>query len=393
VKVIPRLGENVANHDEIRFAASPDEAYQADRGALLWYALGPRALPDVPARLAVRRDRYVLAVYYGGAPKVEIGFDGFLKTFPSPQSRAVRQVRRHQAYAHLREATRLLQVGFAAEAVPETDMAGKASEIAVDPYLAEWIARWKGKALVAAGRGREAEALFQRLTTNPDTGAEAAYDAGRAFHLAGELERALNWYRRGLGRGGSRGAGRGRYEYLEGAVFCLGELGRWEEALAEVERFDAAYLSSRSSAGYGEYVRWRTGGVPSPEKGQDTGNPDLGRYWALEFRWVRHEPAQALLAGVDEELKDTSEAGPFLLSLRGELLGRLGRGAEALGAEREALRQTRVSLDTSPAARAHYDLVAGRFAALARQAGQTREAKDALAKLKLWQRRQRQIKD
>jgi hypothetical protein len=116
VKVIPWLGENVANHDEIRFATSPDEAYQADRGALLWYALGPRALPDAPARMIAHRDQYLLAVYYGGAPKVEIGFDGFLKTFPAPQSKAVRQVRRRQAYAHLREATRLLRAGFAVEA-------------------------------------------------------------------------------------------------------------------------------------------------------------------------------------------------------------------------------------------------------------------------------------
>jgi hypothetical protein len=52
-----------------------------------------------------------------------------------------------------------------------------------------------------------------------------------------------------------------------------------------------------------------------------------------------------------------------------------------------------VSLDTYPPARAHYDLIAERFAALARRVGRTREAENALAELKLWTQRQRQIKD
>jgi tetratricopeptide (TPR) repeat protein len=231
------------------------------------------------------------------------------------------------------------------------------------------------------------------LAANPDTGSEAAYDAGRAFHLQGHLQRALSWYRRGLGRGADAEGGRGTYEDLEGIVFCLSELGRWEEALAEEKRFHAAYPSINSSGGYREYVRWRTGAIPSLEGVRGIGNPDLGRYWQLEFRWIRHESAQALLAGVDEEMERTSEAGPFLLSLRGELLNRLGRGAEALVAGQEALRQTRVSLGTSPAARAHYDLVAERFAAMARRAGRRQEAENALAGLRLWKQHQRQIKD
>ena len=92
-------------------------------------------------------------------------------------------------------------------------------------------------------------------------------------------------------------------------------------------------------------------------------------------------------------MKRTSEAGPFLLSLRGELLGRLGRDAEALAVEREALRQTRASLGTEPLARAHYDLIAERYSAMARRFGQANEADSALADLKLWKQQQRQIKD
>jgi hypothetical protein len=173
----------------------------------------------------------------------------------------------------------------------------------------------------------------------------------------------------------------------------LSELGRWEQALLEIERFHAAYPLTSSSGGYRDYVRWRRGEIPLLEGGGDVGNPDLAHYWQLELRWARQENAQPLLAAVDAEMKRTSEAGPFLLSLRGELLGRLGRGREALMDAQEALRQTRVSLGTDPAARAHYDLVAARFAAAARRAGRTQEAENALSELKLWQRQQREIKD
>ena len=148
--------------------------------------------------------------------------------------------------------------GRAAESLPSAEAALRAAEAAADPYLAEWISRVKAKALVSAGRIDEGERLFKKLARNPATGSEAAYDAGRAFHLQGHLERALAWYRRGLGQGATAEAGRGKYEYLEGIVFCLSELGRWDEALTEMERFQAAYPSTNPAAGYREYVRWRT---------------------------------------------------------------------------------------------------------------------------------------
>ncbi len=393
VKIVPWVGEGLPSRDAMYAASSPDENYVANVGNLLWYALGPRALPGTPGRLDVFHKGRMLTVHYENAPSTEVGFDGFLKLFPSSLPAAERQSLRDKAYASLREATRLLRGGRAAESLPSSETALRAAETAVDPYLVEWTSRVKGKALVGADRTAEAENLFQALAKNPVTGSEAAFDAGHAFHLQGRLKRALAWYRRGLGQGATPEAGRGKYEYLEGIVFCLSELGRWEEALAEVEEFHAAYPSTNPSVGYGEYVRWRTGETPSPEKVQEISNPDLARYWQLEFRWIRHDPAQVLLAGVDEEMKRTSEAGPFLLSLRGELLDQLGRGSEALAVEQEALRQTRASLGAAPAARAHYDLVAERFAAMARKVGRTREADEALAAMKLWKQTQRQIKD
>ncbi|HEX4960765.1 MAG TPA: protein kinase [Thermoanaerobaculia bacterium] len=392
VKVVPWVGEEVADRDKMYAASSPDEVYNAN-GGLLWYTLGPRAIPDKPGNMDVHLEKRTLSVYYHGVPQVEVGYDGFLTAFPARVAPVRRRADRELAYSHLRESTRLLRGGRAAEALPEAEAGLKAAEDSVDPYLAEWISRVKAKALVAAGRTDEAEALFQKLATNLETGSEAAYDAGRAFHLQGHVKRALTWYRRGLGQGATAEAGRGKYEYLEGVLFSLSELGRWEEAFTEVERFHEAYPSTNPSKGYLEYLRWRTGGSPSPEAARDISNPDLSRYWQLEFRWVHHESAQTLLSAVDEEIKRTSETGPFLLSLKGELLARLGRGSEALAVEQEALRQTRGSLATNPTARVHYDLVAGRFATAARQVGHRHEAEDALAELKLWHRRQAEIKD
>ncbi|MEA2603646.1 MAG: eukaryotic-like serine/threonine-protein kinase [Acidobacteriota bacterium] len=392
VKVEPWVGKGIPSRDEMPAASSPDEFYITHNRNLLWYALGPLALPDMKS-MDVDRERRALTVYFQSAPKVEIGFDGFLKAFPSPLPSGERQARRTQAYAHLREATRLLRSGRADEAFPECDMASQAAKSANDPYLAEWTLRVRGKTLVATGRLSEAEKLFRGLAKIPETGSEAAYDAGRAFHLAGHLERALAWYRQGLGRGGNLGVGRGKYEYLEGEVFCLGERGRWEEALDEVERYEASYPQQPQGA-YREYIRWRTGAIPSLERlGISKSNPDLSQYWQLEFRWIRHQSAQTLLAAVDEEIERTSEAGPFLFSLRGEILGRLGRTSEALAAEQEALRRTRGSLDIEPAARVHYGLVVDRFAAAARRAGLPREAESALSELRLWKQRQSEIKD
>ena len=48
VKIMPKVGESLPSRDSMYAASSPDEVYVADVGNLLWYALGPRALPGTP---------------------------------------------------------------------------------------------------------------------------------------------------------------------------------------------------------------------------------------------------------------------------------------------------------------------------------------------------------
>jgi hypothetical protein len=87
VKVVPWVGEGIPGRDEMYAGSSPDEVYEV-HGGLLWYTLGPRALPDKPGSMVVDRNRRTLTVSYHGKPEVAIGFDGFLRAFPSSGLRA-----------------------------------------------------------------------------------------------------------------------------------------------------------------------------------------------------------------------------------------------------------------------------------------------------------------
>src|SRR6185295_375558 len=187
------------------------------------YALGPSGAPDVRARADVHRERRSIGVSYQDLPKVEIGFDGFLRRPASTLPVRERQAQRNEAYAHLREATRLLRLGDPEDAMPEDSAARRAAQLATDPNLMQWIDRVHGMALIASGRYDEAEALFRSVLAGTEGNREAAYDAGRAYHLAGRLEESVAWYRRGFGTGAGAASGRGRYEFLEGIVLALGE--------------------------------------------------------------------------------------------------------------------------------------------------------------------------
>jgi hypothetical protein len=178
VKVVPWVGQAVPGRDEMAAAFSPDRAASV-AGSLLWYALGPRAYPATPGGMEPRFARRVLAVDYLGRPAVEIGFDGFLTAFRSRRPPGERQVARGRAYLHLREGSRLLQEGLAADSVPEWREALAQAEAAADPYLAEWVSRELAKGLVGAGREDDGETLFRRLAADPETEPAAQVEGAR----------------------------------------------------------------------------------------------------------------------------------------------------------------------------------------------------------------------
>jgi tRNA A-37 threonylcarbamoyl transferase component Bud32/tetratricopeptide (TPR) repeat protein len=364
VQLDPWINDVGPGQNTMAIASTPDDAYIAGRSeSLLWYALVARGYFDERQPLAVDVARRTLMFRLKGLPSVALDFDGFLlPSVTRQESRTRRQETRDEAYRSLREVARLLKAGFAAEAVLESRKALAAARQAADPLLGEWLARIQGRSLVAAGRIAEAERLFEAESTRSSAPSDLAYDAAYAFHLAGDLRRAVEWYRRGMARGGSLEAGRGKHEYLEGMVLALGELGQWQEALHEVERFEASYPSQAPNPEFSrQYVRWRRGERTDWRVLRIDNPQDLHRYWRLEFALAAGEAPAGLLRVVEQELRRSSETTALLGSLRGELLARLGRRAEAIEVARRALEECRRQAAALPAPRAHLHLVRDRL--------------------------------
>jgi tetratricopeptide (TPR) repeat protein len=347
-------------------AYTPDLFESRQSRSLLWYALsrpGQLQLRDV----TVDERRRVIRLHHVDGPPVDLTFDGFVRGSSSDLPTAARQAARERAYRHLREADRLTGSGLAGAAVEEAEAARVLASRAGDATLAEWSNRMKGVALIHAGRFDEASALFTTICAGSVAVADAAWDAGNAFHLVGELPRALEWYRRSTGREGLPAIGRLKYEALQGAVLALGEMGRWDEASEEINRFTAAYPNESGAAvWYRHYVAWRTTGTSSAR--YDPAQPtDPYRYWALESE-------RASVSTIDRDLRIASETRRPLLAARAEALRRAGRLDEALQVAREAYQLLRASRRVSVLDRAHLDVAAERLARIAEEKGLGAEA-------------------
>lgn len=371
-----------------RSAAVPAQAFSPDRTrswapspALLWYALGPP--PNVPmagsdVKLDVERRAIRVPVLGGGA--FELGLDGFEKGIGGGDV-AVRAASRERAYARLRDVTQLSGGGHRAAAVGAAREALSHAEAASDRPLADWARRVLGRTLAADGRVPEAVALFEQASRDPQAGRDAAFDAATAFHLNGDLPLAAEWYRRGLTPGGEAEYGRMKYEFLEGLLFALTEMGRPDEARRRIEEFAAASLLTGIGdlAMYRAYVAWRSGAALPAVARLLPGNTDLFRYWELEVRLASGEDPATLLGLVREDARRASETRVLLQSLEAELLRLTSRGNEALALSREAFEKARVRRELSVADRAHFDLVVERYARAAAGAGRPDEAARARA--------------
>jgi tetratricopeptide (TPR) repeat protein len=368
-------------------AGTPDGSYSASSArSLLWYVLGPRErFADDARPCGIDRTERLIRCSYAGAVHLDLGFDG-LRSSPrgssparagrvgqrsSPAAPDDRRERRERAYSDLGEAARLLGGGDAAEALPPAERACLEAAATGDERLSDWARRVRARALIGAGRIAQGEAAFDQLARTSEAASDVAYDAARALHLAGQLAPAVAWYRRGLGRGGSNQSGRPKWEYLEGEVLALSELGRLAEARLRIEHFVALYPDTVEYAeAMRRYVRWRAGEVP-PVAGLVIGptSPDFLRYFLLELRFAGGVPARELLREVEAELPRSSEAVPELLSLEGEVLDRLGQPAAALRAAREGAQLAREQSRTNTAVRAQVALIGQRATRLARNAG------------------------
>ncbi len=362
-------------------AGSPDGNYASTNPrALLWYSLGPREgrMTDDPATFdAARR---TLTLRYGES-SFPLGFEGFSTPLAATPARLAA---RERTYANLRESERLLKAGFLKAALSEAEAAGAIAARAGDPFLADWVARVRARSLVAAGRYEQAEGDYRELVRGSESATDAAFEAGKAFHLAGRLERAVEWYRRGFGRGGAANAGRNKMEMLQGTLLALAELGRYREAERIVDDIVAAYGGDADIDLLRGFLLWRQGVPPAlPNRSLDT-MQDLHRYWALEIQLANGVDPGTLLPQVDRALAASSEADPMLLSLKAELLHRTGSQAKAAQVGEESYELARQQRRELTGVCAHFPSIARRAAAFSRAAGNPSRAREIEAELADW---------
>jgi tRNA A-37 threonylcarbamoyl transferase component Bud32/tetratricopeptide (TPR) repeat protein len=359
VRLDPR---SLLEGNRVATPAAPDEMWQLAQGRfLLWYAVVPRGHLEVLSRLTIDETRRKLTVHYVSGKTWVLGFDGFPPDAGHRDS-AARQEARRATYEQLWEAERLRRAGMFGLALGEAGAALRSATSAREIWLGQYAERLEAKILVAEGKTEEAEARFTSLVERAEDAPEVAYDAAVAFHLQGDLSRAVAWYERGMGRESAIGAGKSKHEFLKGEVLALVEKKRYEEALAAVARFGATYPSFASHLWlFREYVRWRAGELPEADPaGVGLNWTDLERYWALEFAFAAGAKPQDLLRQVDLFLAERPETRAEALSLRAELLARLGRGKESAGTARSALELVRVEKARSIIAHGHEDLLAER---------------------------------
>lgn len=221
-----------------------------------------------------------------------------------------------------------------------------------------------------------------------------AFDAGRAFHQAGELSRAVDWYVR-LAGGAGFAVGRNPWEALEGAVLALAELGRFEEAGQVVGRFRGAFGEATAHTPmYAAFVDWKRGVTPDPARFEAQSALDLHRYWGLEARLTSGEGPATVLAALDPAGDQPNTIGDLRRLLRAELRIRAGAPAsEVLDPARTAYSSLRGARTQEPIARAHLDVATARFCRIAEAAGKRVEAEEARAFLaRVWGKSERTLR-
>ena len=338
----------------------PGMGAETERG--LWYTLLPTSQRlDRRGRVTVDTLRRRLLFSPQGGAAIALDYDGFAVASRPADPPAIRRIRREQAYAGMREGERLSSLGFHDLARAAFVGASEAATAARDATLAAWVERRLARTLLLAGEAAPALARYERLWESSTDASEVAFEAARALHGLGDLDRAAVWYRRALGRGASVETGRAKFEVLQGLVFLLVERGRFDEARAECRAFAAAY-GADSIADEVAFVDWRAGARARPGGADDRGGfQDLHRYWWLERRLAAGDDAEAVMRSLRVTRARLSEYLPLFDGLEAELAVAVGEPPlAALDQARSALAEARRLALTEPNYRVHLPILAER---------------------------------
>jgi len=369
IRIDPPVGTPPVNRSaSVPWAFTPDPYLAGSRSSgVVWYALLPTSICAQTECVDVDLESRVIRITRPNREPMVLGFDGFLAGGTAERSGSDRQRARMAAFEHLNEAERLILGGYQKDALAIVAEAEEEAGRTGDPWLAEWASRSAAQVLIRAGRHPEGEERARALMRESEMGPEIAYETARTLQLSGWPERAVSWFREGLGVDPTPVHGRNRYELFEGLVLAYAELGDWDgarEAIREVASESSPTLVP--IAPYLGFILWRSGG--RPERLEVTRHsPDPSRYWALEIRLLLGDPLPELLEETRGELRSSWETVPLLTSLEGEILARMGRPDEALDAARKAFELARLEVRTSTVVRAHLAVVTERLERLLRQ--------------------------
>jgi tRNA A-37 threonylcarbamoyl transferase component Bud32 len=249
VRLEPPVGEEPERH-EIAVSSTPEMPVvteEVGRPTVAWMAL-----LDVPDNSVGLRSRAFavaggsIRLAYDGGGSSELDFDGLVPGISSARP-ADRVQWRDRAYRTFRDAQRFLVDDEPRNAVEATARGISLASQAGEVRLAEAMRRVQAKALLLAGDRQRAVAMFEELAATTDRASDIAYDAAETFDALGARRDAIAWYRRGLGKG-AVDTTKNKVYFVLGAVRNLVALGAFEQAFAEVDRFERLY-----ALGAGDY--------------------------------------------------------------------------------------------------------------------------------------------
>ncbi|MGK2858285.1 MAG: protein kinase domain-containing protein [Thermoanaerobaculia bacterium] len=345
-------------------AGTPDAEYARTSGdSLFWYSLQPRMAVYSCGLSAADSARRVLKFDCGSDWRFELGYDGFLSGTSSTLAPQARMAARAAAYDELRNALRTGTQEAFGDAIRLAHQAREKATVANDANLVEWISTNEAILLARAGRSDEAEAMFDALVRTSDAPSEICWQAGIVFEQQGELERAVRFHRQGIAAG-TNGVWKGRVasDHLESLLLVLAQQERWNEARADLVRYEATYPEGHHTLPYlRAFIDWRSGSPLKRALDVNPSQPELFNYTIFEARWAAGVPdATAFLRELNDFRKVKPAPAYLYESLESEILAKMGRSDEAKALAAKALADTAAAAKTEPIARAHVKLVSER---------------------------------
>jgi tetratricopeptide (TPR) repeat protein len=362
------------------FPTSPDFDLRGGRRVeeenLAFYVLLPEGYVEHDTLEIDEQGRVIRLRLADGTP-LAVTLDGFVVEDRSSLPPGERNDLRRQAYRQLRQSkmdAALGQTGSALDLAREAELfAGRAG----DSILPDWSRLVVANRLLEHGEVNRASAAYEALATMPGRLHAVSWDAGRAFHVAGRLDEAADWYERGLSASAVN-VGRLRYEYMQGVALALAEARRGAELRRRAAAWQLAFDNEEYLSHFEAFAEWIDGPLSGWNPRQSAGyGAGLQRHWEYEFRFATGTPAGTILAELEGDPVPPRVPPALLHSLRAELLADLGRGDEAIDEARKAWEAVRAAPPDDLVSRAHARIITDRYIRLAESQGRRDEAASA----------------